>query len=204
MLRSLLRRSSSGALAGMMAVSIALGVAACGGGLPATPRSSATPTAAPATPSDAPAVTARATATPGPASPTPSPAPTEVAGPPSAALVGVTHAGAGPLPGAPGTFTWDGLTSDSPWIVPSAGGNAGAGSPLAVTFDPAGGIAAWRVRWAPVRSGDAGTPIPGGGGDGAPVTFAAPDHAGAWSLVVEGTFARDNKATWFWLVQVAP
>ena len=110
---------------------------------------------------DAPAVTAGA---PGPIAGT-TPRPTEVPGPPVAAIDGGV---AGSVPGELGTFLWDGLGSDSPWIVPPGAVPVAPGAQLAVTLDPRLAPIRWSARWAPVRKGLVGDPAAVATGAGPP------------------------------------
>ncbi len=178
-------------------VSLAAG---CGsGGLQAAPStttasSTPTPDVPSATPNPTPVPTVARTATP---------SPTEVPGPPEAGLGGVPGADADVL-GALGTFTWDGLTSDAPLIVPSRGQDVAPGTPLVVTFVPARPFDRWEAAWAPVRAGEAGDPVPAGDGTTDPIILLTPARAGVWSLRVQASFGGGNHGSWFWRVQVAP
>ena len=82
--------------------------------------------------------------------------PTEVPGRPVASLGGGV---AGSVPGELGTFLWDGLGSDSPWIVPPGAVPAAPGAPLAVTLDPAARAPAVdRALGSGASTGSAGDP----------------------------------------------
>ena len=126
--------------------------AACGtSGSPAA----TTPAVATGTPAISPAPSM-----PAESAPVASPAPPDAA-PPAAVLSGPSGATA---PGAQGTFTWDGLVSDSPWIVGASVGAVRATDGLAVTLIPGVASVSWQARWAPVTGGVAGTPVDGGSG----------------------------------------
>ena len=83
--------------------------------------------------------------------------------PPAATLDGVDG---GPVAGDLGSFSWDGLVSDSPWIVERVGHRADPGTRLRVAFDGLARPGAWTARWAPIRRRQAGTPRAGGIGPG--------------------------------------
>jgi hypothetical protein len=167
----------------LVAVALAVGtvtLAACSGGGPLAPASNV--------------------GAPGPAAGS-TPGPTEVPGPPAASLEGGT---AGIVPGELGTFLWDGLGSDAPWIVPSATVPAAAGAPLAVTLDPGLVPRRWTARWAPVLAGAAGNPVAVTAGDDAAVKLAAPTAHGSWGLQVEISFAEGRRAAWYWSLSMGP
>ena len=149
---------------------------------------------------DGPATPAVTAGAPGPTARI-TPSPTEVPGPPVASLDSGVEGG---VPGELGTFTWDGLGSDAPWIVPPVAVPAAPGSPLAVTLDPGLAPLGWTARWAPVRAGSAGDPAAVATGTGAPIVVAAPMPPGAWGLQVEITFAGGRRAAWYWSVGVGP
>ena len=155
-------------------------LAACGSVPPATPR--AEPTAPPAST---------------PAAPTPIPD----AQPPDALLAGIA---ADPVAGDLGTFTWAGLTSDSPWIVGRAGGSATAGATLAVELRPDVGEPTWVASWARVAGGEAQQPGDVSDPVTGPVTFAAPVEPGTWSLQLFARFGVGRDAAWYWRVEIAP
>jgi hypothetical protein len=142
--------------------------------------------AAPATP--APAATSAAPATPGPAEP------------PIALLDGLVGA---PVAGDLGTFMWDGLVSDAPWVIGTAAGRARPGGALSVAFQPAGPVTGWTARWARVVGGDVGAPSSAGSGSSAAIDVTAPGTVGRWSLQVSVRFGPDRNATWYWQVGVA-
>jgi hypothetical protein len=137
---------------------------------------------------------------PGGASPSPTPA--GATRPPVATLAGVPGP---PVAGDEGTFSWDGLVSDAPWVVGPARGAASVGQPLEVTFEPAGtGQATWQSRWAPVTDGVAGDPVPGGRGGSGQITLLPPDTPGTWSLQLTAMFGTGRSATWYWQLEVRP
>jgi hypothetical protein len=129
------------------------------------------------------------------------PSPTEVPGPPVASLESGV---AGSFPGELGTFTWDGLGSDSPWVLPQGAVPVGPGSQLVVTLDPALAPQRWTARWAPVLAGSAGDPAAVAAGVGPDIGVAAPVAPGTWGLQVEITFAEGRRAAWYWSVSVGP
>jgi hypothetical protein len=180
--------------AATLVVALAAGLAACSAGGRSTPAATV---AAPAS--------AAAESTPSlhstPRSTPPRPGATEVPGPPVATLVGARPE---PVAGELGTFTWDGLGSDAPWIVPPHAVPVTAGAALAVTTDPTIVPARWTARWARVVDGSAGDPVTVTAGTGATLTVAAPHAAGAWGLQVEITFAEGRSGAWYWSITVAP
>jgi hypothetical protein len=174
---------------------LAAGLAACASGLPASPPAGSagtavapTPTAIAPSPGETSWALVPPTAVPG------------LGAPPDAVLGGLT--GQPPVPGSLGTFTWDGLVSDGPWVVPPSGGVAGTGQPLSVAFAPALRPSTWRARWAPVTGPAAGAPTAAGDGAGVPIVVAAPGLAGTWSLLVEASFGEGREGAWFWRVEV--
>ena len=169
---------------------VALGIVALIIGIVAMGGCSAGGPAAPAVTAGAPEPTGGTT-----------PRPTEVPGPPVASL----HGGiAGSVPGELGTFLWDGLGSDSPWIVPPVAVPVAPGAPLAVTLDPGLAPLRWTARWAPVRKGLVGDPSAVSTGAGTLIEVAAPMPPGTWGLQVEITFAEGRRAAWYWSVSVGP
>lgn len=171
-----------------------LAAAACG---TAGPPAATTPDVA-GTPVVTPAITPAITPVASPSADSPA---TTDATPPAAMLVGPTGAAA---PGVLGTFSWDGLVSDSPWIVGASAGGVRATDRLAVTLPPNAAPAAWQARWAPVTGGQAGTPVDGGSGGEAPIRVSPPVTAGAWSLQLTARFGVGRSATWYWRVEVVP
>ena len=159
--------------------------------------------------SDAVAATDAAPATPSPGAatspaqePSSTPAdstPPDSAAPPRAILVGGVD---GPEAGDLGTFSWDGLVSDSPWIVQRTGTAVTPGARLRVRFDPRLVPLAWSARWAPIRHGETGTPRDAGSGDGGRVSVEAPMEAGPWSLQLDATFGDGRRAVWYWRLGV--
>ena len=173
--------------------------AACsaGGAVGTLPGQSAISSAAP--PADSPSAAASS------ASPSVSPSslpslPAMPADPPQAMLAGSWDA---PVAGALGTFTWNGLVSDAPWIVGDPIGDASSG-PVTVSFDPGLGQATWRAQWAPVVDGAAGDAVPGDDGASGAIVIALPGRPGDWSLQLTATFTAGYDATWFWRLEVAP
>ncbi len=187
-------------------------VSACTAALPAASGDPSQPSGDPSTGhpgTETPAATLSwtPTASPTPGEPSPptgpgaSPSPSlEPAGEPPAALL--AGADGGPAAGDLGTFSWDGLVSDAPWIVGSAAGRTSVDATLTVTFDPGQPVVSWRARWAAVADGGAGTPIAGGTGEGPAITLAAPANAGVWGLQLGVTFSPERSATWYWQIRV--
>ena len=131
----------------------------------------------------------------------PTPRPTEVPGPPGASIAGGS---AGIVPGELGAFSWDGLGSDAPWIVPPRSVRISAAAPITVTLDPALAPERWAARWAPVVARSAGDPATVQSGTDAAIKVAAPVAPGTWGLQVEITFAEGRQAAWYWSIDVAP
>lgn len=187
--------------AGIALVLVALAASGCLGSIGQSPS----PPDPPATASEGasaipfPTDAVRATATASAAVPTATAMATEPSDPPDAFLAGPTG---GPVAGALGSYSWDGLVSDSPWIVP----------PMASPLDPArrlrvrlrGGpaVSRWTARWARVRNGEAGTPRLAAMGAGTPLTIDGPPGPGGWSLQVDVRFDGGGRATWYWRVRV--
>ncbi len=161
-------------------------IAACGGAGATgyVPGRGETPTAAPPSTS------------PPPIEPTDQPMPAD---PPLAMLAGSWDA---PAAGALGTFTWDGLVSDAPWIVGTPTGDASSG-PMTVAFVPGIAQATWQARWAPVVDGAAADAVPGDGGGSGAIVISPPGTTGDWSLQLTATFAAGYDATWYWRIEVA-
>jgi hypothetical protein len=183
---------------------VAVLVAGCaGGGFSLT----SPPTVAPASPATlAPIIRPLPAITPVPAvSPAPSTTatvtPAEMPGPPSAAL---TPVGADAIAGELGSFTWQGIGSDAPWLVPLAAEAVQDAGPYTVTFVPPLLAEAWTARWAPVVDGAAGD-VAGSeqGGDG-PLVLDGPVGPGTWSLQVAARFAGGDRGTYYWRLEVAP
>jgi hypothetical protein len=134
------------------------------------------------------------------ATPRSTPTPRTASEPPAAMLDGLRGE---PPDGDLGTFSWDGLVSDAPWITGGSGGTTTPGTGLAVTFDPETEPPAdWRARWAKVTQSGPGTPMDGGTGAGAAIELVAPDRAGSWSLQLTASFGAGRSATWYWQVDV--
>jgi len=121
--------------------------------------------------------------------------------PPAASLAAE---GGDPVAGQLGSFTWNDLGSDSPWL-PGAPLTVGSGELLTVTLGGDAGddvaVADWSARRVPAGtlngSGAAGL----GGGD-APVRFAAPGP-GSWSVQVLVRFAGGlGSAAYYWQLTV--
>ena len=159
--------------------------AACGAGgaTGSVPGPSATPTEPP--PTTLPSA--------GPPSAPPIPA-----DPPRAMLAGSWDA---PAAGMLGTFTWDGLASDAPWIVGTPTGDVSSG-PMTVAFAPGLAQATWQARWAPVVGGAAADAVPGGDGGTGTIVISPPRSPGVWSLQLTATFAAGYDATWYWRLEI--
>lgn len=170
-------------------------IAACTPGSAATATPAASPTA------QAPTAVPQGPTPSAPATADPTTAATEVlAAPPLATLSG---GGIGAQPGELGSVIWNGLTSDTPWVVPPSGPAVNAGTPLAVVT---GGVAPdrWAASWAPVSGNQAGQPRSGGSGQGGgPIRLTAPATTGTWGLRIEAWFGPYNAATWYWRVEVS-
>ena len=122
-------------------------------------------------------------------------------GPPVASLMG---GGAGPVAGELGTFSWGGLGSDSPWVVPTMDLHVAVGVALAVTVDPGIAQERWTAAWAPVRDEAAGAVEAVAEGGRGPVELTSPGQPGAWGLLVELHFEGGQRAAWYWSVDVGP
>jgi hypothetical protein len=181
-------------LLGLLVVVLAAGCTT--GGLPAS--SAATISGDPL--ATVPAITSLPAASPAPPG-TATPRPTEVPGPPSAAI---TAGGGGPIPGQLGGFTWQDMGSDAPWLVPPAEEAVHGAGPYMVTFAPSLLVESWTARWAPVVDGSAGDVADSGQGGPGPVLLAGPDRPGAWSLQLDTRFAGGNRGAYYWRVEVAP
>lgn len=103
-----------------------------------------------------------------------------------------------------GTFSWDGLVSDSPWILGTATVSVAPGESFEALVAGTLPVRDWTARWARVVGNDA-QPVEDGAdaGPGLPITLRPPS-AGAWSLRVELRYADVGRAAWYWRVEVAP
>jgi hypothetical protein len=121
------------------------------------------------------------------------------AGFPGALLVGGTGA---EVPGTVGSYTWDAVASDTPWLPAGvlATSEAGAGDPLGVRIDGAA-VAGWTAAAAPAadRIGLAATAL--GEGGGPEISFRAP-AAGDYVVLVHVAFVGGGDAAWYWHVVV--
>ena len=126
---------------------------------------------------------------------------TEIPGPPAAAI---TSIGGGPIPGRLGGFTWHGMGSDAPWLVPPEEEAVREAGPYQVSFAPSLLIESWTARWAPIVDGTAGNVADSGRGGPGPVLLAGPDRPGTWSLQVDTRFADGNRGAYYWRIEVAP
>ncbi len=183
------------------AVGLAAVLAACGGGVAASPAPPASPVASGLSASPDPLSTTLPSATATPSTPAPSPTATALLPePPAASLAGLV--GGGTAAGSLGSFTWAGGGSDAPWIVGTRAGSVGVGRPLRLTF---GGPVqpTWTAAWAKVVHGTAESPVGGaaGVGDG---SVTAPAAGGDWTLGVTATFGPGANATYFWRLAVTP
>jgi hypothetical protein len=107
--------------------------------------------------------------------------------------------------GGLGSFTWDGVTSDAPWIVPRRASPLDAARRLRVRFVGAPAVTGWTARWARVVDGLAGNPrTAGSGGASIPLDIEDPPRPGDWSLQVDVRFDGGGRATWYWRLQVDP
>ena len=180
------------AVIGVLVVAVAAcsdpaGSPAAGSATPA-PSSAEAPVTPVASPTDAPSASAGET-----------PDARDASEPPRALLVGTA---AGPVAGDLGTFSWDGLVSDSPWIVQRSGDAVASGARLRVRFGGSAGQTAWTARWAPIRRREAGTPKAAGSGEDGRIVVEAPGEAGPWSLQLEARFGDGRRAVWYWRVAV--
>jgi hypothetical protein len=123
-------------------------------------------------------------------------------GPPTAYLR-VAVPGDPGIPGAEGSYTWNGRGSDAPWIVQPEHDAGGAG-PWTVVLDPPLPVGEWTARWAPVRNGVAGDPRAGAKGTGPVIVLEAPRPHGRWSLQLEASFGGGQRAAWYWTIDVLP
>ncbi len=110
----------------------------------------------------------------------------------------------GEVAGDQGTYSWDGLVSDAPWIVGATVGSATRAASLAVAFAPGDQQTAWQARWAKLTAGAPGTPEDGGSGDGGMIDLHAPGTTGSWSLQLEAWFSDGRSANWYWRIEVEP
>lgn len=148
--------------------------------------------------------------TPSPATRAPSPSlevpplPSEVPGPPTAVLIAADGERG---PGAAGTFTWNGVTSDAPWVVPSPARAVAGQAPFRVQLEPtAVTVTHWVARWAPIRSGQAGDATLAASGDAGPIMVPGPGPvaAGPWSLQVLIRSGPGREVLFYWRVDVLP
>ena len=188
------RRLGSVPLLGWLVVVLAAGCTT--GGLPTS--SAATTSGDPVAP--VPTITSQPAASPAPPG-TATPRPIEIPGPPAATI---TSIGGGPIPGQLGGFTWQGMGSDAPWLVPPAAQAVHDAGPYMVTFAPSHLVESWTARWAPVVDGMAGDVADSGQGGPGPVLLAGPDRPGTWSLQVDTVFAGGNRGAYYWRLEVAP
>lgn len=175
---------------------VAVLVAGCTSGLPASPTPAAS--ADPSTPIPALTIVPTVTATPAGAT---TPRPTEIPGPPAATL---TPIGRDSIPGELGSFSWQGMGSDAPWLVPPAGKAVSDAGPYSVTFAPPVLVESWTARWAPVMDGTAGAVAGFEQGDAGPVVLEGPDQPGTWSLQVDTRFTGGDRCAYYWRLEVAP
>jgi hypothetical protein len=120
-------------------------------------------------------------------------------GPQPAWLVGPAG---GDVPGDLGSFSWDGLVSDSPWIVQPTGDALAAGTHPHVRLDGGRAHVAWTARWARIEHGVTGRPIGAGRGGDEPIVVDPPPGPGSWSLRLDAIFGEGRRATWYWRVRV--
>jgi hypothetical protein len=103
-----------------------------------------------------------------------------------------------------GTFAWDGMSSDAPWLPGEDSGSVRRGDPFALAFVPPREPGSWQARWARLVGGQPQVPIDGGAGAGDRIGIAAPDEAGSWSLQLFARFGEGRDAAWYWRVEVVP
>jgi hypothetical protein len=175
--------------------------AGCTGGLPAVSGPPVEPgSPAPPLPSVAPVMTG---APPGsPTSPTTvTPEPTEIPGPPAA---GLTPIDGRAVPGELGGFTWRGMGSDAPWLVPPPDRALRETGPYAVTFVPPVPVERWTAAWARLVDGSAGAIAGSEQGARGPVVFNGPRRPGTWSLRLDVRFAGGGRCAYYWRLEGAP
>lgn len=160
---------------------VALAIAGCGPS--ATQASPLVPSATPGPPSDSPA----------PIAPTASP-PSAETRPPDATLV---DAGGRGVAGQVGTFTWQGVVSDSP-LLSGAAATVRTGQALSIsTAGPP--PSSWAATlFADPANPASGTPFGQGAGE---IDLVAPDRAGAWTLRLKVVYPAGD-VTHFWRLTV--
>ncbi|MEI7745218.1 MAG: hypothetical protein WCK58_15900, partial [Chloroflexota bacterium] len=131
----------------------------------------------------------------------PTPRPTEIPGPPTAALAA---AGGIPVRGELGTFTWEGMGSDSPFLVVSRDRALTGSGPFTVTIAPPLAIADWSAAWVRVSGGTTIGRLVKLHGSGTEIAVAPPPVAGDWSLGVDIRFATGDTTAFYWRVEVRP
>ena len=132
---------------------------------------------------------------------TTAPRPTEVPGPPSLSLRG---SATGAIRGELGSFLWDGLGSDAPWIVPATASHVASGGYLEVVVAPPRESDHWTARWAPVAGGAPGDPSATAEGGAGGIRLTAPSRPGTWGLALEVSFGDGRRGTWYWRLDVDP
>jgi len=170
--------------------------AGCTSGLPSPSTPAASVDAATTVPALTP-VPAVSTAAPA----TATQRPTGIPGPPTAAL---TPTGRDAIPGELGGFTWRGMGSDAPWLVPPADQAVGDAGPYRVTFAPPVLVESWMARWAPVADETAGAVAGSEQGGTGPMVLEGPDQPGTWSLQVDVRFADGGRSAYYWRLEVSP
>jgi hypothetical protein len=189
---------------GSHAVPSAPGISASAGTDPA--RSGATtPTASSAPPARSPAPSEATTPAPPEATPATRPSPSQPtgaptpAGLPAAFLVGPIGE---PVAGMLGSYTWDGVASDVPWLPASILGTVETSAGTALTLSVDGAVAAtWTALAAPAGDGTAADPVAIGTGRGPGISFVAPG-TGDLVVAVNVAFTGGGDATWSWHVVV--
>jgi hypothetical protein len=147
-----------------------------------------------------------ATGLPGASGTLPTPVPTGAIvipdAPPEVTLAPAGSADAEAVTGDLGTFSWNGLVSDAPWVVGRASVNASAGDVLEARLAAQPPVTSWTARWARVVNGVAGDVEGAAEGVDLPILVTAP-AAGSWTLQVELRMGTSGSATWYWRVEVA-
>ena len=163
-----------------------------------SPPASVAATAASVTPA---ATAAPATSSPSPAQESATPEASgspESSSPPQATI---SVEGGDPVVGQLGTYTWADGGSDSPWL-PGAPIKAAAGESVTVTLEDNVGVGMWTARRVPAGAEGGSGASRLAGGNGSPVTFAAPPK-GSWSVQVTIQFAGDlGSAIYYWRLDV--
>jgi hypothetical protein len=112
--------------------------------------------------------------------------------------------GGAAVPGELGGFTWRGMGSEAPWLVPVAGQAVQGPGPYAVSLAPPVLIERWTARWAPVVDGVADAVAGAERGSAGAVVLKGPNRPGTWSLQVDLRLASGDRCSYYWRLEVAP